>query len=121
MKLALTRLKEFRLKVLKEYRVKGKAFDFYIPDRNLLIEYDHKSLCRYMEEHENFKRKIDNMNKLVIKMRYKLLRFNYTTDIDHIFFSLTVMTDRKYCIKRNFGKFKLRRRMKSSCNLLIFR
>ena len=64
-------LDDMNINYMQQVRVENKCFDFFIPDRNLLIEVDGRYWHNLPDNKENDEYK----NKLAKSKGYKLLRF----------------------------------------------
>lgn len=114
-------LKDLGFNVIREFKIHNLPYDYYVPERKLIIEYDSMSYGS-----TNFKKRfgdiIEKKTKLVRDTGYRFLRINYTLSLEQILFTLLMMTQKqKYVKYRVGGKFKLRKPIKSGYNTLIFK
>lgn len=114
-------LKDLGFNVIREFKIHNLPYDYYVPERKLIIEYDSMSYGS-----TNFKKRfgdiIEKKTKLVHDTGYRFLRINYTLSLEQILFTLLMMTQKqKYVKHRVGGKFKLRKPIKSGYNTLIFK
>ena len=67
-------LKELNIEVIKQYYVDGYKIDFYIPSKNIAVEYDeqqHKHQIKQDEEREEY---------IKSKLNCKFIRCDYTDE-----------------------------------------
>lgn len=106
-------LEDNNIKFIREHPIddeyKAYKYDFYLPDLNILIEYDgiqhFKSIKHFggLSKLKEQKARDDTKNKLAILHNYKLIRIPYTrfkNIEDYLFFRLS-----KYYIYRFNNKF----------------
>lgn len=114
-------LKDLGFNVIQEFKIHGLPYDYYVPERRLIIEYD--SMAYYSTAFkERYGNVIERKTKLVREMGYRFLRINYTLSLEQILLTLLIMTQKqKYARYRIGGKFKLKKPMKNRYDVLILK
>lgn len=72
----------------RQYTLDGKRFDFYLPDYNLLLEYDGKQHTMDVPwwgiTHQSQVQNDALKNKIATKYKHHIIRFNHNSTVDDI-------------------------------------